>query len=149
MIYRLPRKIVVALFLSPFSRMFWKNSWKIPQQSFEWFSENLFYPFFPESFTNWLDQPKYSERQLLTFSHIMDFSFSQFSFFFQNDLERNDTLFESPKIELLESTLKLGVAWPWAWPHPLKWKSTLSTKTRLEPFMTKIRPVSKLLSNNG
>ena len=52
----------------------------------------------------------YSQRQLLTFGHIMDFSFSQFSPFFQNDLERNDTSFESPKIELLESSMKLGVA---------------------------------------
>ena len=42
----------------------------------------------------------YSQRQLLTFGHIMDFSFSQFSPFFQNDLERNDTSFESPKVEL-------------------------------------------------
>ena len=52
----------------------------------------------------------HSQRQLLTFGHIMDFSFSQFSPFFQNDLERNDTSFESPKIELLESSMKLGVA---------------------------------------
>ena len=44
--------------------------------------------------------------------HIMDCSFSQFSPFFQNDLERNDTSFESPKIELLESSMKLGVARP-------------------------------------
>ena len=54
----------------------------------------------------------YSQRQLLTFGHIMDFSFSQFSPFFQNDLERNDTSFRSPKIELLESSMKLGVAQP-------------------------------------
>ena len=33
----------------------------------------------------------YSQCQLLTFDHVMDFSFSQFSPFFQNDLERNDT----------------------------------------------------------
>ena len=54
----------------------------------------------------------YSQRQLLTFGHIMDFSFSQFSLFFQDDLEINDTSFESPKIELLESSMKLGVAQP-------------------------------------
>ena len=30
---------------------------------------------------------------------------------------------------------------------PLNWKSTTFTKTRLEPFMTEILPVSKLLSN--
>ena len=52
----------------------------------------------------------YSERQLLTFGHIMDFSFSQFSIFFQKVLETDDTSFESPKIELLESSMKLGMA---------------------------------------
>ena len=102
---------------------------------------------FYKSWSQMLDT--YSQRQLLTFGHIMDFSFSQFSPFFQNDLERNDTSFESPKIELLESSMKLGVARPWAWPHPLKWKSTPFAKTYLEPFMAKICPVSKLLSNNG
>ena len=52
----------------------------------------------------------YSQRQLLTFGHMMDFSFSQFSAFFQKDLEANDTSFDSPKIELLESSMTLGVA---------------------------------------
>ena len=55
---------------------------------------------------------RYSQRQLLTFGYIMDFSFSQFSPFFHKDLETNDTSFESPKIELLESSMKLGVAQP-------------------------------------
>ena len=56
------------------------------------------------------------------------FLFSIFTFF-QKDLETNDTSFESPKIELLESSMKLGMAWPWSWPYPLKWKSTPSSKT--------------------
>ena len=48
----------------------------------------------------------------------MDFSFSQFSIFFQKDLETDDTSFESPKIELLESEKKLGAASPWGWQLP-------------------------------
>ena len=54
----------------------------------------------------------YSQRELLTFSHTMDFSFSQFSTFFQKYLETNDTSFESPRIELLELSMILGVARP-------------------------------------
>ena len=66
----------------------------------------------------------YSLRQLLTFGHIMDFPFPQFSPFFQKNLETNDTSFESPKIELLESGEKLGVALFWSWScHPMQ-KST-------------------------
>ena len=34
----------------------------------------------------------------------------------------------------------------WGWPGPLKWKSTTFTETHLEPFITEILPVSKLLS---
>ena len=37
------------------------------------------------------------------------FLFSIFSFL-KKDLETNDTSFESPKIELLESSMKLGMA---------------------------------------
>ena len=59
----------------------------------------------------------------------------------------NDTSFESPYIWRLESAKKLGVASSWGWPRPLNWKSTTFTRTRLEPFMTEILPVSKLLSN--
>ena len=36
----------------------------------------------------------------------------------------------------------------WGWPRPLNWKCTTFTITRLEPFMTEILPVSKLLSND-
>ena len=92
---------------------------------------------------------RYSDRQLLTFGHIMVFPFPQFSPFFQKNLETNDTSFESPKIELLESGEKLGVALSWSWPRPPKQKSTSFTRICLEPFMTKIHPVSNLLSNSG
>ena len=34
----------------------------------------------------------------------------------------------------------------WGWPHPLNWKSITFTRTCLEPLMTEIHPVSKLLS---
>ena len=92
---------------------------------------------------------RYSLRQLLTFGHIMDFAFPQFLPFFQKNVETNDTSFESPKTELLESGEKVGVALSWSWPHPPKQKSTFFTRICLETFMTKIHPISKLLSNNG
>ena len=86
---------------------------------------------------------------MLTFGHIMDFAFPQFLPFFQKNVETNDTSFESPKTELLESGEKVGVALSWSWPRPPKQKSTSFTRICLEPFMTKIHPISKLLSNNG
>ena len=52
----------------------------------------------------------YSIRQFLTFGQVMDFSFSQFSPFCKRDLETNDTLFKSPKIEPFESGEKLILA---------------------------------------
>ena len=55
-----------------------------------------------------------SNCQLLTFGRIMNFFFSQFSTFFQRYLETNDTSFESPKIEPLESVEKLGGQCPGA-----------------------------------
>ena len=97
-----------------------------------------------------LVQPNiYSLRQLLTFGHIMDFAFPQFLPFFQKNVETNDTSFESPKTELLESGEKVGVALSWSWPRPPKQKSTSFTRICVEPFMTQICPISKLLSNNG
>ena len=48
----------------------------------------------------------------------MDFAFPQFLPFFQKNVETNDTSFESPKTELLESGEKVGVALSWSWPHP-------------------------------
>ena len=65
----------------------------------------------------------------------------------QMNLETIDTSFESPYIGRLESAKKLAMAPSWGWPRPLYWKSTTFTKTCLEPFMTKILPVSKLFSN--
>ena len=53
---------------------------------------------------------------------------------------------ESPNIELLESGNKLGVAPSWGWPHPPNCKSNNFTKTRLEPSMTGLPPISKLVS---
>ena len=47
---------------------------------------------------------------MLTFGHIIDFSFSQFSPFLQSNLETNDTSFESPEIKHLDLGKKLGVA---------------------------------------
>ena len=78
----------------------------------------------------------YSLRQLLTFGHIMDFAFPQFLPFFQKNVETNDTSFESPKTELLESGEKVGVALSWSWPRPPKQKSTSFTRICVEPFMT-------------
>ena len=78
----------------------------------------------------------YSLCQLLTFGHIMDFAFPQFLPFFQKNVETNDTSFESPKTELLESGEKVGVALSWSWPHPPKQKSTSFTRICVEPFMT-------------
>ena len=54
----------------------------------------------------------YSFAQLLTFGHVMDSTFSQFSKTLRKNLETNDTSFESPKIEFLESGTKLGMALP-------------------------------------
>ena len=78
----------------------------------------------------------YSLRQLLTFGHIMDFAFPQFLPFLQKNVETNDTSFESPKTELLESGEKVGVALSWSWPCPPKQKSTSFTRICVEPFMT-------------
>ena len=76
------------------------------------------------------------------------FLFSIFTFF-QKNLETNDTSFESPKIELLESCEKLGVAKSWSWPRPPNQKSTSFSRICLEPFMIEICLVSNLLSNSG
>ena len=62
----------------------------------------------------------------------MDASFSQFSAILQKNLEANDTSFESPKIELLESGKKLSMAslWGWPiWPQPINWKNITFTET--------------------
>ena len=67
----------------------------------------------------------------------------------QRSSETNDTSFESPNNKLLESGKILGVASFWGWPRPLNWKSTTFTKTRVEPVMIEILPVSNLLSNGG
>ncbi len=67
----------------------------------------------------------------------------------QKNLETNNTLFESPKIELLESGNKSG------WHHTegghtLLTENTLTfTKNSSGAYMAKILPISKLLSNNG
>ena len=70
---------------------------------------------------------------------------------FQQSFQRisgtKDTSFESPNIGRLEFAKKLGVASFWGWLCPINWKSTTFTRTRLEPFMTEILPVSVLLSN--
>ena len=96
-----------------------------------------------------LEGCQYSRERKYRHPHYRGNMFSWFSPSFQKYSVTNDTSFESPKIELLESSMKLGVAWPWAWPHPLKWKSTSSAKTNLEPFTAKICSVSKLLSDTG
>ena len=44
--------------------------------------------------------------------YVMDSSFSKFSAILQKNLETNDTSFEGPKIELIESGKKLGIASP-------------------------------------
>ena len=77
----------------------------------------------------------YSLRQLLTFGHMMDFSFSKFLPPLEENLKTNDTSFESLKIEHLYSCKKWGVASLWGWPCPLDWKSTSSSKTCLELFI--------------
>ena len=67
----------------------------------------------------------------------------------QRSSETNDTSFESPNNKLLESGKILGVASFWGWLRPLNWKSTTFTKTRVEPVMIEILPVSRLISNDG
>ena len=62
------------------------------------------------------------------------------------DTEINDTSFESPHIEHLESGEKLGVALSWNWPHPPNKKPTSFTRICMEPLMTEISPVSNLFS---
>ena len=64
----------------------------------------------------------------------------------QKKKETNDTSFESPYKGQLKSGRKLGVASSWGWPRPLNWKSTTFTRTRVEPLMTEILPVSNILS---
>ena len=91
----------------------------------------------------------YSLRQLLIFGHIMVFPFPQFSPFFQKNLETNDTSFESPKIEHLESGKKLGVALPWSWPCPPKQKSTSFSRICLEHFMTKFAQFQNFFQTMG
>ena len=61
----------------------------------------------------------YSFPQLITFGHVIDSSFSQYSKISGKNLEKNDISFESPNIELLESGEKLGMASPRGWPRPL------------------------------
>ena len=56
------------------------------------------------------------------------------------------TSVESPIIELFESGKKLGIVSSWGWPRPTYWKSTTFTKTCLEPSMTALPPISKLVS---
>ena len=91
----------------------------------------------------------YSFQQLLTFIHVIDFFFSQSSLFLQKDLEKNDTLFESPKIEHLDSGKKFGMATPRGWPRLFIWKSITSTKTCLEPFKAKILTISRFFQTRG
>ena len=55
----------------------------------------------------------------------MDFSFSQFSTFFQNDLETNDTSFESHNMGPLESGKK------WGWYHSEGGQAPLAEKAPL------------------
>ena len=54
----------------------------------------------------------HSFRQLLRFGHLQDFSFSLIPPLLKKNLETNDTSFESPYREGLESGKKLGVASP-------------------------------------
>ena len=72
--------------------------------------------------------------------------FLKFSASFLKISRTNYTSLESPNIELLESGNKLGVAPSWGWPHPPYCKSNNFTKTRLEPSMTDLPPISKLVS---
>ena len=58
----------------------------------------------------------------------------------------NHASIESPKIGLFESWRKLGNALSWGWSRPRNWKSNNCTKTRLEPSMTDLSPISKLVS---
>ena len=74
------------------------------------------------------------------------FTFLKFLAPFQKSSKTNYTSIESPNIELFESGKKLGVAPSWRWPHPLDWKSNNFTKIGLEPSMTSLTPISKLIS---
>ena len=91
----------------------------------------------------------YSRERKYRHPNYRGIMFSQFPPSFRKYSVTNDTSFESPNIELLESGKKLGMALSWGWPRPLNWKSTTFTKTRLEPLMADFLPVSNLLSNSG
>ena len=82
---------------------------------------------------------KIVEIQFPTIAYVWScygFLFFSIFTFFQKNLETNDTSFESPKTELLESGEKVGVALSWSWPRPPKQKSTSFTRICVEPFMT-------------
>ena len=52
----------------------------------------------------------YSLPQVLTYSHLQEFSFTIFLSLLKKNLETNDTSFESPYRNCLEPGKKLGVA---------------------------------------
>ena len=68
---------------------------------------------------------------------------------FQKNFKTNDTSIERTNKGLLHVWKKVSMAPSWGWTCSLNWKSITFTKTCLEPSMTKILAVSKLLSNNG
>ena len=72
--------------------------------------------------------------------------FLKFPASFKKNSKTSYTSIESPNIELFESGKKLGVAPSWRWSHPLDWKSNNFTKIGLEPSMTSLTPISKLIS---
>ena len=68
---------------------------------------------------------------------------------FQKNFKTNDTSIERTNKGLLHLWKKVSMAPSWGWTCSLNWKSITFTKTCLEPSMTKIFAVSKVLSNNG
>ena len=97
--------------------------------------------------------PHFNSIYLVRVPFLTNIAVSSYRHFQQNLLTRykemNDTLFESPYIEHSKSGKKLGVALSWSWPCPPIQKKTSFARICLKPFMTKICPVSNLLSNSG
>ena len=88
----------------------------------------------------------YTGGQVIPYPLFSGKHFYCFKPLFLKITETNDTSFENPNKKLLESGKKFGVASPWGWPHPLNWKSTTFTRTRVEPLMTEILQLSNIFS---
>ena len=98
----------------------------------------------------------YSESQLLTFDHALASPCSECLISpFLNQLMQEKVIYlkRKPYYSLFERSFETGRIFAMEGSRPVLVEVVLflvrSTRTRLEPSMAKILPVSKLLSNNG